>query len=82
MIMGDFVNVNLITSMKNNGKDTLIYFEDRNDDHTPYITIPNMKPDEVMKELLSQLNGGDSKITEKQESKIDKAALDDFIEGI
>lgn len=82
MIMGDFVNVNLITSITDNGKDTLIYFQDRNDDHTPYITIPNMKPEEVIKELLSQLNGGESKIAAKEESKIDKEALDDFIEGI
>lgn len=80
-INGDYINVNLITSIQENGYNTIIYFGNRNDDNQSYMELHKISVDEVMAEILSQLNGEESKIA-KKESNIDKDALDDFIEGI
>lgn len=76
-IKGDYINLNTLSAIQDNGHSTLIYFQDRNDDNTPFIELKGMTPDQVMEEILKSLNGGESKIEDKPDTN--KEELDDFL---
>lgn len=84
-VQGEWINLNLVSSIEDNGDDSLIYFQDRNIDNVPFIEIKGLNPDEVIKEILHSLNGEapEKDISQKEQEQEDdeESGLDDFLES-